>query len=138
VLVAGVSLLRDTKLPFCQPDRESQEVRCLSGAKVQDVAETVPQLIKSTNCYPLLPFHVGTNDTTSWNMDRIKEDCEVLEVQVKSIGAQIICSSTLPIGGKEAARNRHTMQINFWLHVWCHCEGFCFYDNGTFLMTIAC
>ena len=128
----GDSLLRGTEAPICRPDRESREVCCLLGAKVRDVAKRVPQFVKSTDYYLLLLFHVGMNDTTSWNLGRIKEDYKALGVQVKSIGAQVIFSSILPVRGKGAARNRCRMQINFWLRGWCHREGFGFYDNGTF------
>lgn len=37
-----------------------------------DVAKRVPQLVVSMDCYPLLLFHVGMNNTGSWNMGRIK------------------------------------------------------------------
>jgi len=53
VLVVGDSLLRGTEVPICQPDREAREVCCLLGAKVRDVAERRPQLVKSTDYYPL-------------------------------------------------------------------------------------
>ena len=92
----------------------------------------MPQLVKSTDYCPLLLLHVGTNDTASRNLGRIKEDYKALGVQAKSIGAQVIFSSILPVRGKGAARNRRIMQINFWLHGWCCREGFGFYDNGTF------
>jgi len=126
----GDSLLRGTEVTFCQPDREAREVCCLPGAKVRDVAKSVPLLVKSTDYYPLLLFHVGMNDTASWNMGRTKEDFKALGMQAKSIGAQIIFSSILPVGGKEEARNRRIMNINFWLHDSCRHEGF--YYNGTF------
>ncbi|XP_040977090.1 uncharacterized protein LOC121232754 [Aquila chrysaetos chrysaetos] len=72
------------------------------------------------------------NDTASRNLGRIKEDYKALGMQAKSIGAQVIFSSILPVRGKGLARNRCIMQINFWLRGWCRCEGFGFYDNGTF------
>lgn len=78
MLVADDSLLGGTEVPIYQPDRESQEVCCLPGAKVRDVSERVSQLVKSTDCYPLLLFHVGMNDTTSWNLGRISEDYRAL------------------------------------------------------------
>lgn len=92
----------------------------------------MPQLFKSTDYYASLLFHVGTNDTTSQNLGRIKEDDKALEVQVRSIGVHIIFSSILLVRRKDAARNKHIMQINCWLRIWCCCEGFVFYDNGTF------
>jgi len=92
------------------------------------VAERVPQPIKSTDCYPLLLFHVSRNNTASWNLGRIKEDFKALGKQAKSIGAQDTFSSILPVGSKGSARNRHIMNINSWFHGWCNQE--CF--NGTF------
>jgi len=125
------SLLRGIEAPICRPDREACKVCCLPGAKVRDVAKRVPQLVKSTDYYLLLLFHVGTNDTTSWNLGSIKEDFRALGVKAKSIGAQVIFSSILPVGGRGSARNRRVMSFNSWLCDWCRCEGFGFYDNGT-------
>jgi len=127
-----VTLLRGNEAPICRPEREQHDVCCLPGAKVRDVAERVPQLVKSIDYYPLLLFHVSTNDRASQNLGRIKEDYKALEVQVKSIGAQVIFSSILPAGGKGVARNQFKMRISSWLRGWYHREDFCFYDNGTF------
>jgi len=57
------------------------------GAKVQVVAERVSQLVKGTDCYPLLLFPVGTGDTASRNLGRIQADFKGLGVQVKNVGA---------------------------------------------------
>jgi len=39
------------------------------------------------DCYLLLLFPVGVNDTGSWNMSRIKKDHKFLGAQVKNTGA---------------------------------------------------
>jgi len=78
-------MLRGTEAPICRLDREARDVCCLLGAKVQDVAKRVPQLVKSTDHYPLLLFHTGTNDTASRNVGRIKEDFKALGVKAKSL-----------------------------------------------------
>jgi len=132
VLVVGDSLFRDTEEPICRPDREASKLCCLLRAKVRDMAERVPRLVKSIDYYPLLLFHVGTNDTASQNVGKIKEDFKALGVKAISIGAQLIFPSILPAGGRGSARNRHIMGVSSWLCGWCHCEGFGFYDNGTF------
>jgi len=75
-------------------------VCCLLAAKVQDVTKRVPQFVKSRNYYPLLFFHVGTNDTASRNAGRMKEDFKALGVRAKSFGAHVIFSSILPVGGR--------------------------------------
>jgi len=71
----------------------------------------VPQIVKDTDYYELLLFQVGTNDTASWNLGRIKEDFKALGVKAKWFGAQVIFSSILPVGGKGSARNRHILNI---------------------------
>jgi len=96
------------------------------------VTERVPQLMKSTDYYPMLLFHTGTNDTASRNVGRIKEDFKALGGKAQSFGAQVIFSSVLLVGGRGSPRNRCIMGINSWLHGWCRHEGFGFYDNGTF------
>lgn len=53
-LAVGDSLLKSTKVPFCRSDKDSPKVCCLPGGKIQDTAETVLQLGKSTDCYSLL------------------------------------------------------------------------------------
>lgn len=53
---------------------------CLLGAKVQDVAKMVPQLVKSTDFCPLLPFHVGINETASQNLNKIREEYKALDL----------------------------------------------------------
>jgi len=79
-----------------------------------------------------LSEHKHLFDTTSQNLGRIKEDFKALGVKAKSIGAQVIFSSILPVGERGSARNRRIMSINSWLRGWCCHEGFGFYDNGTF------
>ena len=49
------------------------------------MAERVPQLVKSTDHYPLLLLHVGTSDTASRNVGRIREDFKVLGVKAKTL-----------------------------------------------------
>ena len=125
----GDSLLRGSEVPICRPDRESREVCCLLGAKVRDVARGCHNLSRAQTT---IHWYRDTNDTSGQNLGRIKEDYKALRVQVESIGVQVIFASILPVRGKGAARNRRLMQINFWLHGWCHCEGFGFYDNKIF------
>jgi len=57
-------------------------------------------------------------NTASQYLGRIKEDYKSVGVQAKNICAQVIFSSILPDGGKQAARNRLIMHINPWLCGW--------------------
>lgn len=42
LLAVGDSLLKGTEAPVCSPDGVSQEVCCIPGAKIRDVADRVP------------------------------------------------------------------------------------------------
>jgi len=99
------------------------------------VAERVPQLVKSTDYYLLLLFHVGTNDTASQKVGRIKEDFKALGVKAKSFDAQVIFSSILPVGGRRSARNWSIMDINSWLCGWCTMRVLVFMTKGLSSMT---
>lgn len=104
---------------------------CLLGVK-RDVAESVLQIVRSTDYCSLLLFHVSTNDTTSWNLVRINGNYKALGRQVKNIGAQVIISFILSVGGNWGTRNKHIIHINSWIQDRCCWEGYGFYDNGTF------
>ena len=126
-----MTLLRGTEAPVCQPVRESPQVCCLPGDKAWDVTERVPQLVISWDCYALLFFHVGTNGMASQNLGRFRQDSKVLRVRQKGVDAEVIFSSSMPVNGKGAGRNRGLMQINTWLCVWCYGQGFGFHGHGT-------
>lgn len=70
-------------------------------AALWDIDGRVPQHVKSTNYSPMLLFHVVMNDTASQNLSSFKEDCKALEVQVKSLGAQVTFSFILPLEERE-------------------------------------
>lgn len=72
----------------------------------------MPQFTKSTDYYPLLLFHVGTNSAGRQNVRRIKEDYKALGGQLKNTGAQVIFSSILPVGRRREARNRCIIHIS--------------------------
>lgn len=57
MLIVGDTPLKGTEDPFSQADNESQEVCCLLGAKIRDIAKRVLQLIKIMDYNPLLLFH---------------------------------------------------------------------------------
>ena len=54
-----------------------------------------------------------------------------LEGEVKDLGAQVVFSSVLSVNGRGLGRERKIMQINDWLHHWCHRERFGFLDHGS-------
>ena len=52
VIVTGDSFLQAMEASICQLDLMSQEVCCLPGARIQDVAEGLPELVQPSNYYP--------------------------------------------------------------------------------------
>ncbi|XP_067418891.1 uncharacterized protein [Emydura macquarii macquarii] len=130
VMVVGDSLLRGTESSICRPDRETREVCCLPGARIRDVTERLPKLIKSSDRYPFLLLHVGTNDTAKNDLERITADYVALGKEIKEFEAQVVFSSILPVQGKGPGRDRRIVEVNAWLRRWCRREGFGFFDHG--------
>ncbi|CAM5137314.1 unnamed protein product, partial [Natator depressus] len=83
VVVVGDSLLRGTESSICRPDQENREVCCLPGAKIHDVTERLPRLIKPSDRYPFLLLHVGTNDTAKNDLEWITADYVALGRRIK-------------------------------------------------------
>ncbi|XP_074806320.1 uncharacterized protein LOC141986053 [Natator depressus] len=129
VVVVGDSLLRGTESSICRPDRENREVCCLPGAKIRDVTERLPRLIKPSDHYPFLLLHVGTNDTAKNDPERITADYVALGRRIKEFEAQVVFSSILSVEGKGLGRDRRIVEVNKWLRSWCRREGFGFFDH---------
>ncbi|XP_073198747.1 uncharacterized protein [Lepidochelys kempii] len=138
VVVVGDSLLQGTESSICRPDRENREVCCLPGAKIRDVTERLPRLIKPSDRYPFLLLHVGTNDTAKNDLERITADYMALGRRIKEFEAQVVFSSILPVEGKCLGRDRRIVEVNEWLRRWCRREGFGFFDHGMCSMKEEC
>ncbi|KAK4830603.1 hypothetical protein QYF61_012029 [Mycteria americana] len=78
VIVVGDSLLRGTEGPICWMDPPLREVCCLPGARVRDVTRILPSLVRPSDYYPLLLFHVGGDDTATRSPRAIKRDFRAL------------------------------------------------------------
>lgn len=52
---------------ICRPDQPSRDVCCLGGARIQDVAQRLPKPVQPSDFYPLLLFHLSTNDAARGN-----------------------------------------------------------------------
>lgn len=70
------------------------------------------QLVKSTNYYPLLLFHVDMKDCKP-EPGQNHEDYKALRVQAKSIGVQVFFSSVLPVREKDAVGKTYIKKIRF-------------------------
>ncbi|XP_065451200.1 protein shisa-4 isoform X1 [Chrysemys picta bellii] len=100
------------------------------GARIHDVTERLPRLIKPSDRYPFLLLHVGTNDTAKNDLERITADYVALGRRIKEFEAQVVFSSILPVQGKGRGRDRRIVEVNEWLRRWCRREGFGFFDHG--------
>nr|XP_010304339.1 PREDICTED: suppression of tumorigenicity 5 protein-like [Balearica regulorum gibbericeps] len=134
VTVVGDSLLKGTEGPICRADPPLREVCCLPGARVKDIARKLPSLVHPSDYYPLLLLHVGGDEAETRTTKAIKRDFRVLGQSLKDLGAQVIFASLLPVKGSNGGWNRQPQSINAWLHGWCRCHNFGFFDNGAAYM----
>uniref|UniRef100_K7EW49 SGNH hydrolase-type esterase domain-containing protein n=1 Tax=Pelodiscus sinensis TaxID=13735 RepID=K7EW49_PELSI len=129
VYVIGDSLLRRINRPVTRADPENRRVCCLPGAKIRDVELRLKRIIKGAGRNPLIIFHVGTNDTAKFSLERIKGDYARLGRMLKEIEAQVIFSGTLPVPREGQLRCDRIMMINRRLMQWCYKEGFGMYGH---------
>jgi len=126
MLVAGDSLLRGMEAPICRPDAFSREMCSLPGAHIEDVTKRLPSLVQSTGCYPLLLFHMHTNDTARSSLNK---DCRALGAAVRDSVAQFFHQSSRS-KGRDLKRASRIWQNNKWLQDWSHSRGFGCLDCG--------
>ncbi|XP_009990030.1 PREDICTED: uncharacterized protein LOC104383543, partial [Tauraco erythrolophus] len=98
VVVIGNSHLKGTEGPICRADPALREVCCLPGARVKDIARKLPSLVRSTDYYPLLLFHVGGDETEAQSPQSIKRDCRTLGQVVRGSGAQCQVTHLIKMG----------------------------------------
>lgn len=71
VIVVGDSLLRGTEALIDWPDTLWWGMYCLPGSHVRDITKRLPSLVQSTDCYPLLLFHVAVEvQAAAWGVSR--------------------------------------------------------------------
>ncbi|KAJ7415109.1 hypothetical protein BTVI_39404 [Pitangus sulphuratus] len=93
------------EIPICQPDLSSNKVCCLLGAWIQDAVARESRLDRLY--YPLLLFHMGTNDTARGDLESIKRDYVALGAMVKGMEAQVVFSPILLVRGDRTERTLH-------------------------------
>jgi len=73
-VVIGDSLLRVTEDPICCLDPSRREVCCLPGARVRGIARNITRLVKPSDYYPLLSFHIGNEEIGKRSPQVIRRD----------------------------------------------------------------
>ncbi|XP_059576257.1 uncharacterized protein LOC132247667 [Alligator mississippiensis] len=129
VIVVGNSILRGKEGPICRLDPMVREVSCMAGAKIRDITEAIPALIKPSDYYPMVLVHVGTNNVARMSPDHIMKDFHELGDSLKKTGAQVVFSSILPVGSSQRRQGAHIKEVNRRLQSWCLQESFGFYSH---------
>ena len=92
--------------------------------------QRLSRLVWPLDYYPLLLFHVDSNDTTRDHLEHIMCNYGALGERLKGVGAHVVFLS--PSSGRErTGRNGLILQVNNWLHGWCHRQDFYYYDCRT-------
>lgn len=90
IVIVSDSLLKATETTLCGPDRVSWKVCCISGAKIKDVTESFPRIIKFTDLHPFHLILVGKNDAARHSLQCIVADYMALRWKVKDLKEQVI------------------------------------------------
>ena len=124
------SLLKGTKHPICRSDPSHREVCCLPGAWVRDVARNITHLVKPSDYYPLLVFHIGNEQVGERSPQVIRRDFRALGRLLKGLGAQVAFSSVLSVCDWDPHKRKRKDMLNDWLCEWCCAQGFGYYGLG--------
>ena len=129
-VVIGDSLLRGTEGLICLSDPSHREVCCLPGAQVRDVARNITRLVRPSDYYPLLVFHMGKEEVDKRSSQAIKRDFRALGRLLKGSGAQVVLSSVLSVGDWDPHKRKRVDTLNDRLSEWCRAQGFGYYGLG--------
>lgn len=77
----------------------------MPGAWVRDVAGNITCLVKPSDYYPILVFHIGNEEVGKRN-SQIKRDFRALGRLLKGSGAQVVFSSVLSVGDWDLHKRR--------------------------------
>jgi len=108
-----------------------QEVCCLPGARVRDVARKLPGLVQPSDYYPLLVMQVGGDDIMDRSPKAIKRDFRAPERLAEGSGHRW-CFPQYHQWQERALKGAGKL-INRWLSNWCHRD-----IMGTFTWHQAC
>lgn len=70
--VVGNCLLMGTEGPVCWTDPPLREACCLPGSPVKNITRKLPSLVWPSDYYPLLLFHVGSNEAVTCSPKRLQ------------------------------------------------------------------
>ena len=128
-VIIGDFLLKETEGPVCCLDPSHREVCCLPGVRVRDFARNITRLVKPSNYYPLLVFHIGNEEVGERSPRAIKRDFRALGRLLKGSGAQVVFSAVLSVGDWDPHKRKRVDTLNDRLCEWC-AQGFGYYGFG--------
>ena len=85
---------------------------------MRDVARNITRLVKPSDYYPLLVFHIGNEEVGERSSWVIKRDFRALGRLLKGSGAQVVFS-VLSVGDWDLHKRRRVDMLNEWLCEWC-------------------
>ena len=140
VLVTGDSIQGGTTSIQGGPGNLSRELCCLLGARVRDVTETPPHVIKQDH-HPLAVIQVGSWEDAMRKWQNIRKGLCIPWKDAKGIGrarSVLLCPPELPGGFSSVLLTgdwvpegrRRTEEVNYWLRGWCRDRGFVYPDLG--------
>lgn len=122
VLLVGSSMVRHVTLP-------KAETLCFPGARVLDINSKLPSVLSEYPSAATVVVHVGSNDTSLQQSERLKDDFKTLIDTLLTSGKQCTISGPLPsprYGNMKFSRIR---QLHIWLKGYCSSLGIPFVDN---------
>ena len=129
-IVIGVSLVRATEGLICCSDLSHREMCCLPGAQVRDGARNISYLVKPSDYYPLLVFHIGNEEVGKRGPQAIKRDFRALGRLLRGLGAQVVFSSVFSVGDWDLHKRKRVGTPNEWLCESCHALGTMAWDTA--------
>ena len=111
VAVVGDSFLRRSEGLICRPDLSRREVCCLPGARVRDITRKLPNLVRSTDYFPLLIVQVGSDEIPQRSLRTMKRKFRGLGRLVQGVGAQVIFCSISSMSVRDTERAWKAQEI---------------------------
>ena len=82
---------------------------------MRDVARNITCLVKPSDYYPLMLFHIGNEEVGKRSSQVIKRDFRALGRLLKGSGAQAVFSSVLSVGDWDPHKRKRVDTLNDWL-----------------------
>jgi len=114
--------------PLCQPDPTHRKVCCFPW----DITKKLPDLIRSSDYYPLIIVQAGSNEAAERSLRAIRSVFRALGQLVDGARVQVVFSSVSSVVVRDTKKTRKIHLIKMWLRGWWHQKNFVFFDHGEY------